>query len=389
MAPKFIVTNFAYGTGPYLRTTELALAFNDEMERLGKERLGILVPLVYGEKQKKVMLEEFSPHMDEIFLDEKLGSLLKSVFYGDSTYEEALLKWTENVKLVSAEAKKHLSGTIEVVSLSGKAGIINGKNIILELNRSQRIRYDIAPSYFTTFGYISEILERAKEVPENKIYVRRDLLDKGIEAANWVESGHKLHAVAYPATFSWRDDYKARYATEILTPPISRLYDPCNVQIEPGIFITITGIPGLEGLYQDAKRLGIKLYSTDEKAVPGSEKALPHIIPNPKILLQFARSGWGSVWLSMISGTPLIVPDFNPTDDPEIYFNNLAVENIGIGFVYRGEPLKELLKEVPRLKENSKKICDQILARWGTLDGNRYCAKIFAEDFVSYSHGKK
>ena len=310
MKNKFIVTNFAYGTGPYLRTTELALAFNDEMEKRGKERLGIIAPLVYGEKQKRIMLEEFSKNADEIFLDEKLGKILKSIFYGDNTYEEALSKWAENVREVSAEAKNHLSGKIDAVSLSGKPTAIEGKNIVLELNRSPRIRYDIAQSYFTTFGYIAEILEKVKEVPESKISVRRDLLDKGIAAANWVEAGHKLHAVAYPATFSWRDDYKARYATEVLTPPISRLYAANEDEIEPGVFVTITGIPGLERLYQDAKRLGIKLYSSDEKSVPGSEKALPHIIPNPKMLLQFARSGWGSVWLSMISGTPLVVPDF-------------------------------------------------------------------------------
>src|SRR3989344_1749536 len=138
---KYIVTNFAYGTGPYLRTTELALAFNDELEKRGEERLGIIVPWVYGEKQKKIMLEEFSPYADEIFLDEKLGGILRSIFYGDNTYEEALVKWSENVKSVSQEAKKHLSGKIETISLSGKPKIIDFQDIVLELNRSPRLRY--------------------------------------------------------------------------------------------------------------------------------------------------------------------------------------------------------------------------------------------------------
>ena len=383
MPKKFIVTNFAYGTGPYLRTTELALAFNDELEKRGEERLGIMVPWVYGEKQKKIMLEEFSPYADEIFLDEKLGGILRSIFYGDNTYEEALVKWSENVKSVSQEAKKHLSGKIETISLSGKPKIIDFQDIVLELNRSPRLRYDIAPSYFTTFGYIAEILDGVKNVPPDKISVRRDLLDKGIEAANWVEANQKIHAVAYPATFSWKNDYQPRYATEILTPPISRLYSPNNDQIEPGVFVTITGIPGLERLYQDAKRLGIKLYSSDAQAVSGSEKALPHIIPNPKMLLQFARSGWGSVWLSLISGTPLVVLDFDPKDDPEIYFNNLAVERLGIGIIYRGQPLEDVLEKTEEVRKNSKAIRDKILARWGTLDGNQYCAKLFADDFCS------
>ena len=89
------------------------------------------------------------------------------------------------------------------------------------------------------------------------------------------------------------------------------------------------------------------------------------------------------LWISMILGTPLVVPKFDPKDDPELYFNNLAVEKLGIGIVYRGQQLEEILTEVPKIKANSKKLCDEILKRWGTLDGNQYCAKLFAEDFCS------
>ncbi len=85
MNERALVTNFAYGTGPYLRTTELALAFNDELEARGHERLRIIVPWVYGEKQRSVMLEEFGTHLrqrrDEIVLDPGLGAELKRIFF--------------------------------------------------------------------------------------------------------------------------------------------------------------------------------------------------------------------------------------------------------------------------------------------------------------------
>ncbi len=383
MPTSFLVTNFAYGTGPYLRTTELALALNDELERRGEDRLGILVPWVYGEKQKGIMREEFAPYGDEIFLDGELGKILGSVFYWGHTYEEALIRWSESVKNVSQKANRHLSGErIEAVGLSGKPKTIDPKGIVLELNRSPRVRYDIAPSYFTTFSYIADILGGVKDVPPDKVSVRKDLLDQGIEAAHWVEADQTMHAVAYPATFSWRADYRPRYQTEVLTPPISRLYAPNGEDIEPGIFVTITGIPGLERLYADAKRLGLRIYSNVPNAVPGSIRMLPQVIPNRNILFQFARSGWSSVWLSMISGTPLVVPDFDPKDDPEVYFNNTAVEQLGIGVVYRGEPLETVLAHAPGMKLASANMRDRILSRWGTLDGNQYCAKIFAEDFL-------
>lgn len=372
MPKKFIVTNFAYGTGPYLRTTSLALAFNDELENRDRERMKIIVPLVYGNRQKMSMQEEFGEYYrdypGELIFDEKLGEILGGVFYGNNTYEDALRKWVLFAKDVSHRASQHLKGTY-------------GDGIAVELARSPRIRYDIATAYFTSFAYIAEILERARG--EKKIDVDQKLLENGVKAADWVESAYKIHATAYPATFSWEEKYKPRYATEVLTPPISTPPYQYVDKLDRGIFVTITGIPGLERLYSEARALGLKLYSNDTKAVATSTWALPHIIPNQNTLFQFARSGWGSVWLSMMSGTPLVVPDFDPKDDPEIYFNNLAVEKLGIGIVYRGQPLEEILNKKEMIRVSCSKLRDSILKRWGTLDGNRYCAKLFAEDYLS------
>ncbi|HEY4495943.1 MAG TPA: hypothetical protein VJC04_01105 [Candidatus Paceibacterota bacterium] len=383
---NYVVLNFAYGTGPYLRTTDLAIAFNNELEKCGQSRLGIIVPWVYGDKQKKVMLEEFAGHEQkypgEILLDAELGAILKSIFYGDSSYEDSLAKWTDNVRSVSTQAKEHLLGTLNLETFSGGKEQVNGKDIVIELNRSPRLRYNIAPSYFTSFGYIGEILEAATKEPKDKIAVQTELLQAGVETANWAEQNHQLHCISYPATFSFSDDYKNRYPDEILVPPIGPVPAPNNELIEKGIFVTITGIPGLERLYAEARALGVKLYSNDTKAVASSIRALPHIIPNKNILFQFARSGWSSIWLSMIVGTPLVVPDFDPRDDPEIYFNNLAVEKLGIGLIYRGEPLTELLQKAEKVREAQAKIRAGILAKWGTLDGTAYCAKLFVDEFL-------
>ncbi|MEK7082983.1 MAG: hypothetical protein AAB972_02330, partial [Patescibacteria group bacterium] len=79
--------------------------------------------------------------------------------------------------------------------------------------------------------------------------------------------------------------------------------------------------------------------------------------------------------------TPLVVPDFDSHDDPEIYFNNKSVEELGLGIVYRGQALEKILEQAPRIKKSCENVKKQILEKWGTLDGNRYCAKMFAEDF--------
>ena len=382
---NYIITNFAYGTGPYLRTTDLAVAFNDELEKVGRERMGIIVPWVYGEKQKNILLEEFAEHEKkypgEILLDTKLGALLRSIFYADCTYEEALGAWIKKYRDVSLEAYQHLSFAFEVETLNGEKKNIDGTKIKVELNRSPRIRYNVAPSYFSSFASIADILEQAQVVKE--IAVDLDLLKKGVEAAEWVEKHQKMRCIAWPATFSYMQDMKLRYHDEIMVPPIAPLPQSNVDEIEKGIFVTITGIPGLERLYADAKRLGLKLYSNDMEAVPGSEHALPHIIPNKNIMLQFARSGWSSIWISMISGTPLVVPEFDSHDDPEIYFNNSSVEELGLGIVYRGEALEEILAKAESIRQSSARIKQQVLDKWGTLDGNRLCATLFVKDFLS------
>lgn len=381
------VTNFAYGTGPYLRTTELLIAFNDVLEARGRVRIPFIIPLVYGEKQKRIMREEFGAHAekhpDEVLLDERFGAILKTIFYGDATYVDALKKWTEHMDDVSREARKYLGGVCDVETLGGVKKKVNGKEIVVELNRSPRIRLDIAPAYSTSFGYISEILKESLEIGRGAVNVDATLLARGEEVARAIEESQKMTAMAYPATFSWRKDYLPLYATEVLVPPITSLpHGDSEGTFEKGIYVTITGIPGLERLYEDARRIGLKLYSNDTDAVKGSKKALPHVVQNKKIVFQFARSGWGSVWLSLFSGTPIVVPEHDPKDDPEIFFNNRAVEALGIGMVYRGEPLSEILEKCDVMRANCARAKKDIFARFGAIDGNAECAKLFANDFL-------
>lgn len=378
---RYIVTNFAYGTGPYLRTTELVSALNDELARRGFPRLPAIIPLVYGERQRAVMTEEFATydraHPGELLFDQKLGHLLGSVFYANSTYEESLKKWVATADEVSKKIRAHLSREIEVETLSGEKRTVDARRIVCEINRSSRIRFGVAPAFGTTFGYVADILEGALRVGRSVVDVDPELLKKGATLADAVEGAEELHCMAYPATFSWSPDFKDRYGG-VLVPPITSIPKPSVEDLAPGLFVTITGIPGLERLYTEARALGLRLYSNLPESVPGSTKALPHVVANPAIKLQFARSGWGSVWHGMLSDTPIVVPAYDPRDDPEIYFNNRAIEALGIGIVYRGQPLSDVLAQTSAVRKNCAKMRAVILERWGTLSGNEMCAKLIA-----------
>src|SRR3989344_1115555 len=382
---RFMVTNFAYGTGPYLRTTEVALAVNRERESRGLERWGIIVPLVYGAKQRRIMLEQFGEYVQEypgeILLDQTLGDILTTVFYGDNTYAAALEAWVDTYERASREAHRHLVGYLELETLLGEHRDLRDVDFVIELSRAARLSYRVAPIANVTFGYISEILRHALEEPESVIAVDRSLVRRAIVVAEEIEGGAEWHGLAEPSTFSYLPARALRYPTEEAIQPTIPPPSPDHALMGDGIYVTVTGIPGIERLYREAEALGMKLYSNDPKAIPASERLLPHAVGNPHIKLQFARSGWGSVWLSQLSGTPLVVPDFDPADDPEIYFNNRCVEMLGLGIVWRGQSLVEILADAEKLRPGIQKRNRDLERRFGTLDGNRYAAQRIIDKF--------
>ena len=318
------------------------------------------------------MEEEFKDfyksNPNEIVFDKQLGSYLASVFYGDESYEKYLARWLVSVDEVSYDINSYLSKTY-------------GDNIIIELHRSPRVLYNIAPSYFVSFAYISEVFKNA--VGNEKIAIGDDLLKQAFRKIEHIEKSHRIHFITEPGTFSYKKGPKSQFSNEVRIPPTISI--PCannDPLIERGIFVTVTGIPGLERLYSEARKLGLRVYSNDVSAVPFGEKALPHIITNKNITLQFARSGWSSVWLSQLSGTPILVPEWDKYDDPEIYFNNLCIEKLGLGIVYRGQKIQEILKEAEALRPKIDAYNRNIYQRFSTFDGTKYAAELIIKDFI-------
>jgi hypothetical protein len=371
MKSKYIVTNFAYGTGPYLRTTELAIEVNNLFEKNGHERSRIVVPLVYGEKQKKIMGEEFGnfykKHPNEIILDEKFGDYLRGIFYENETYEQYLSRWVSSVETIGKKIKSHLRKTYN-------------DEIILEIHRSPRISYNIAPAYFVSFAFISEIYKNVLREGMGKIKINRDLVREGLEKVNKIEKCFKINFITFPGTFSY--DRNRETKSEVLVPPTVFKFRRDTSFIKRGVYVTITGIPGLDRLYADAEKLGFRVYSNYSNAAQRSIRKLPRVITNKNIIFQFARSGWSSVWLSMLHGKPIVVPEFDIYDDPEIYFNNICVEKLGLGIVYKGEPLMNIIERLGSIKEGMALNKKGIYDKFGTLDGTRYVAKRITDDFL-------
>ena len=358
--PSFILTSFAYGTGPYLRTTEWALAVAEILEKQGKPKHRVIVPLVYDDKQKIILEEALGARMEDVILDKTYGALLAPLFYGKESYAAYLERWIDLVDTQSMLIREHLQKTY-------------GDAIAIELHRSPRLKIGIAPAFALTFGWQTDILMQAKGNPE--IEISEALLDQAISKFQSIEQSFQNCFLTDPGTFSYNDQSQIINRKSQIVPPTIPSPLPTTSPMEKGIYVTVTGIPGLERLFTDAKTLGMTIYSNDPGALPEAKKALPNIIGNPAIKLHFARSGWSSVWLSLLTDTPFVAAPWDPKDDPEIYFNNRCIEALGIGTVYRGQFLEELLNNGQKQESTMKTLRAELKKKYGTLDGTSVAAR--------------
>lgn len=390
---KYCILNFVHGHGPFLRTTELALLVNEILEIKGQERLGIIVPWVYGEKQKKIMEEQFNKilneHQDEIILDKNLGAYIGELFYsGEQTYSESLGYFLQRYTEVQKSINEYLHVGINGETFSGKKVFIEKKDISFGISRAPRLALDIKPSYYTGFAYMSDILKNAV-LESAETGLEADLLKKSIHLFESIEEQHNLHFIAEPGTFSYNRDIATKRQTEIPTPPSIAI--PVEIDykdVEKGLYVTVSGIPGLEklykNLYQDISKLGYTVYTNKPDEFTKSKKFVPGILKSKNILFHFARSGWGSSWLSLFTKTPFITPKFSLKDDPEVYFNNICLEKIGLGMIYDSQSLSELEDFSNKYKKRAEIVCQELLEKFGTIDGAKYTAEKIVEHFLKY-----
>jgi len=389
---RYIVVNFLHGNSPYLRTTELALEVSALLNTEHGERLNIIVPLVYGDRQKEIMLENFRKTIlknpQRILFDRTLGDLLRPLFYsGETSYEDSLKYFFDHYRDTEKKTHEYIAKGLTAEDFRGKIYKVPKSALVMEINRCPQLNFGITPSYYTGFDYISEVLRHA--LSEEAIHIDKTVLKKNIPLYNEIEGKQALHCIAEPSIFSYKGSRPRKYMTEIFTPPNSNqgmrvLKNTHAEQVEQGIYVTVTGVPGLDRLFKEVLNVGLKIYTHRTDLIPGSTEAPPSVIGHPNILFHFARSGWGSVWLSLFTRTPFITRPYTDKDDLEIYFNNISLEALGFGKVYAGESLDELLAYGEKYKENVTLIQNRLLEKYGTTDGIAFTARKIVNHFTRY-----
>ena len=102
---------------------------------------------------------------------------------------------------------------------------------------------------------------------------------------------------------------------------------------------------------------------------------------NKNIIGIVARAGWGTISNSVILNKPLIVFPYSEGDDPEIFFNVEVLKDLDIAAIYDSalsfsENLDIAISKLP----NMCSFKNQILIKYGMLNGSRYCAEVMFFD---------
>jgi hypothetical protein len=384
---EFMNTTFAYGNGPYSRILDLGISINDELEKRGLPRHSIIIPLVYGERQKKIMMEEhgdiIKTHQDEVLLDETQGKILDELLYKGGDYQKNLEYLLNNQPKLEEKLRDYLSGNLLLKRFDELEISVMGEAINFEISHNPRVATGYNQSFYTTIGYFSEILERAALLSlEGELEFDPNLLrEVKTNIAVKLESDRNVHFMPEPFTFSYLER-RLRWEHEIFTPPFIHPPEKNSEQVEQGIYVMVSGIDGLSHLYENAQQFGFKLYCPPfiKNMKNANNTHTPDFVANPNIKYQLARTGWSSVWWSHMTNTPLITPAYTHGDDPEIFFNELTVRRLNLATIPDevSNP-RHLLAMADHKRHHVKKLNEKLQTNYGTLDGINYTARIIAD----------
>lgn len=383
---KYIFTNFGSGTGPYVRTIDMGLELIKIFKQKINENFSILVPWVYGERQRRIIIEEFGHFIEKnpnlILLDEYLGQQFKKVLFDGRNYNIVMRDLISCYDNVEKNIQNYLKKEFSAQNVLGDIVKVDGKNVILEVSRNANVSTNIKFSYYTSIGYFEKIIRKSLNNPNIKL--DKILLKKTLSIAKKIESYQQIYFQPEPNCFSYEEGKELFKEKEIKCPPLFHPPQENNRDIEEGFYVLVSGISYHEKIYYYAKNFGYKIYTNQIlKDFDEAQRELPRIVTNKNIKFVFARPAWNTIWLSNISKKPLIFIDYIQGDFPEIYFNVLSINKHKFGIIFQEDlDIKNILIQSKSQLSEIEKYYNKIKQKYGTLDGIKYSCGIIADDFL-------
>lgn len=389
---QYINTTFAHGNGPFSRIVDWAIAVNNERESRRMQRLPIVVPLVYPGRQERIMKEEISSNTDsdflqkhpiEIWLDRTQGEIIARLMFKGKDYSENLKCLAKNYSQAESDIQRHLDGKREIETIDGKVDTMDLRDCAFQLGLNNRIQTGLPNQFYTAGGAgpFDEILKRAI-LDEDIILDKESMLGVLPSTERMIENQVIIFSNE-PGVFSYDESRRVR-ENEVYTPPFIHFPKPDFTKLAgKGIYLLMTGIDGVRenGMYDAVLEFGMQIYAPSfsinnlperirKKAIPLN----PNQMNNQNIVVQYARAGWSTVWLSHMAEKGFITPPYQKTDDPEMLFNERGIRKLKLGEIIEGNPRSSLEKAL-EFAQHVKSYNQGLIQRYGTLDGINYASK--------------
>ena len=375
MEEEFIVLNINGGNAPYLRSLDLAFAMNRKRVNEGLFPFGIIVPLIYGNKQKEIIKDEFKDidpeELSHVYFDEIYGGLLEKILFDGSDYSAYLRNLVAHQETIQSLIRDHFSVSITVKNIVGGLVCVKSDQLVLELSRNPVVNIGLPRRIYTSIVFFSEII--TKTYLDNPLKLDLELLHSLRKVAERIEENYDLYILFEPSTFIGEEqEFKITVGgKEVhLSPP---LVQPLRLNgyshNKPFIYASVSGIPHLTPLLQNA--------SIPQWDILNSKETSPRILLHKNARYHIARAGFGSIIKSVETLTPLIVPNYESSDDLEIYHNIKQLKKLNLAVILEGHLTNDVLKSAHLCLTDVVYLKKHLLGKYGTLDGASYIAEKF------------
>lgn len=393
-----ILVNPAHGNEPYILGTAIAREVSKRLSEQGLGQAKIVVPLMYGDRQRQILMEENVDDAGLIHYDEEFGNILRNILFQNGNYSDHLRQIESHYDDVESMLRQRFSVDTQNFSVrsltNNEQQTFSPRNIVATIDTAARVTVEAPHRYFAFPILLTELLREAQK--EDLGFSESDM-QAVINRMLKVESAYSQVFIPQinPLSYQHAEDLSKQPTviggrSRIYTPAMKSEYERTHGKVpEPGIYVMFSGTGSAtkttRELVGTAKEAGLTVYSPPWVDVEGAVKISPDVLTDDNILGVFGRSGWGTGWQVQNLALPWFVAPYEANDDPEIYFNNKTIEALKIGKVLTDSDMtpEKLKGIIGSLSVGVQAVNERIRQQFGTLDGIDFIADAIATDFLT------
>lgn len=392
-----LVLNPGHGNEPYILTTAIGREVSKKFALAGMEQPILVVPLLYGDRQRQILLEENPNDSSLLYFDEQFGKILKDIMFGTGDFNQHLTQVNTHYDEVEKmlDNRFHVGAqdfTVRSVATQEIAEL-SPKNIIGVIEAANRVPIKVPHRYFAFPEVLSRVLHESMQHPELG-FSESDMRKLAARMIK-VEASYSQVFVPWVSTFSYKDasnldsqPQSIEGRSRIYTPAMKADIPKTEGGVDSGVYIMFSGtgsaVDANRSLIDAAHESGIKVFTPPWVTIEGTEKMPPSFMADKNILAIMGRSGWGTGWQAMQLEKPWLVAPYHSGDDPEIYFNNKTIEALKLGRIVDSEGItgSELRRLTQEISPGLQGLNDAIRQRFRTTNGIDYIADHIFQDLV-------